>query len=254
MATWNEKLSDQLRDLNKVRNPSSKQLARIKELKAIKAAKPAKAANGADGETSGTTNSDVTKGVNDNIADTGKINNPQDLINQAPKTFDPTDPYYQNLYKTTYQNNYDLATQGLDKRQSRDLEEAKSEAANRGLVYDPGNRESAYGKAVGGVTDRYDQMYQTASQQAYNAANDQYTSQGGLANQGHTAFMQSVLGISAADAAAIANGTASEAVKLDYKAKMAAINKPTGSGSSGSSSGSSNSGPIIGGAAPGWGV
>jgi hypothetical protein len=41
MATWNEKLSDELRDLNKVKNPTSKQLARIKALKAIKAGKAA---------------------------------------------------------------------------------------------------------------------------------------------------------------------------------------------------------------------
>lgn len=41
MAAWNERLSNELRDLNKVQNPNSKQLKRIKELKAIKAGKSA---------------------------------------------------------------------------------------------------------------------------------------------------------------------------------------------------------------------
>ena len=224
--TWNESLSNELKNLNNTRNLTKQQKARIATLKGIKAQKPRKTAVAVD---------PTNTSVNDNIQKDGSITDPEGLLKQAPKTFDPSDPYYQNLYKTTYQNNYDLLTTGLDKRQAREMEDAKQEAANRGLVYDPGNRESAYGRAVGGVSDRYDQLYQTAGQQATNAANDQYMGQGGLANSGHTAFMQSVLGISAADAQAIANGTASEAVKLDYKAKMAAVNKkPSGGGSSGS--------------------
>lgn len=43
MAAWNEKLSDELKNLNLVKNPNAKQQARIAELKAIKASGTGKA-------------------------------------------------------------------------------------------------------------------------------------------------------------------------------------------------------------------
>ena len=137
--------------------------------------------------------------INDNLNKDGSFDNPQGALDQAGTTFDPNDPYWKDLYNKTYQNTYDLATTNIDRDQARDLEEAKQEAANRGLPYDPGNAESAYGKAVGGVTDRYDAMKRTASQQAYSAAQGVYGTQGQLANQGFDANMQAILGMSAAD-------------------------------------------------------
>lgn len=223
---WNENLSNELKKLNTIKKPSAQQQQRIATLKGVKQSAGGVVRNPKYMDQTGQT-------VNDNIQTTGAITDPQDLVNQAGKTFNPADPYFQNLYKDTYTNTYNLGTAGLAERQARDLEEAKQEAANRGLPYDPSNRESAYGKAIGGVTDRYDDLYKTATNQAYLAANDTYATQGGLANQGFDSFMQGVLGISQANAQAIANGTASEAVKKDYAAKMAALRKSGSPSSSG---------------------
>lgn len=162
-------------------------------------------------------------GINDSInTKTGQIINPDDVLGQK-KTFDPTDPYWKDLYKNTYENTYGLATAHLDERQTREMEAAKQEAADRGLPYDPSNRESAYGKVTGAVTDKYNDLYQGASQQAYQAAESAYTAQGGLANQGYAAYLQGVLGISEADARAKANEIAKYGIDADTKSKMAAI-------------------------------
>ena len=238
---WNENLSNELKKLNTIKKPTSQQQQRIATLKGVK-----QSAGGVVRDPKYMDQAAQTgQTVNDNIQDTGAISDPQDLVNQAGKTFNPADPYFQNLYKDTYSNVYNLGTAGLAERQARDLEEAKQEAANRGLPYDPSNRESAYGRAIGGVTDRYDDLYKTATNQAYLAANDAYATQGGLANQGFDSFMQGVLGISAANAQAIANGTASEAVKKDYAAKMAALRKSGGPGGSSGSGGESAGFEII---------
>lgn len=184
----------------------------------------------------------VTDGnVNPSIdTDTGRITDPDDVLDESGTVFDPNDPYWQDLYKTTYERNYRLGTEGLEERQARDLEMAKQEAAERGLPYDPGNRESAYGRAIGGVNDRYDNLYSQANDQAYQAADAAYVAQGGLANQGFVSYLQGVLGISEAEARAKALEMQKYGIDKDFKAKMAAVNKPSGSG--GSSGGGTSGG------------
>jgi hypothetical protein len=202
----------------------------------------------------------VTPGINDSmVTSTGSITNPDDVLGQN-KVFDPTDPYWQDLYKNTYNTQYQLSTAGLAERQARDLEDARQIAAERGIPFDPSNRESAYGKAIGGVTDRYDDLYSQADNAATIAANSTYEAQGGLANQGFAAYLQGVLGISAAQAQAKANeiqkygidedtkaklqldSTNRYGIDKDYKAKMAAVAASGKSGGGGSSSGGSGSG------------
>lgn len=172
-----------------------------------------------------------------NINNDGSFNDPQGALDAAGTTFDPTDPYWQDLYKRNYDNTYGLATAGLEERKAREMEDARQIAAERGLPFDPGNRESAYGKQIGGVNDRYDDLYNQASQQAYQAAESAYTAQGGLANQGFVAYLQSTLGLSEAQARAKALELQNKGIDKDYKAKMAAINKPSGGGSSSGSTG-----------------
>jgi len=175
--------------------------------------------------------------VNDNINDDGSITNPEDLTNQLGKPFDPNDPFWQDLYNKTYENQYSLETRGLDERKAREMEEAKQEAANRGLPYDPGNPESAYGKALSGVTTRYDTLYANAANQATSAAQGAYAAQGGLANQSFIASLQAALGISEADARAKALEIQKYGIDEDTRTKLKAINKPSGGGGGGGSGG-----------------
>lgn len=181
-----------------------------------------------------TPNIDATANINPD----GSFNNPQDALDEAGTTFDPNDPYWQDLYKRNYDNTYGLATAGLEERKAREMEDARQIAAERGLPFDPDNRESAYGKQIGGVNDRYDDLYNQASQQAYQAAESAYTAQGGLANQGFVAYLQSTLGLSEAQARAKALELQNKGIDKDFQAKKMAINKPTGGGSSGGSGGS----------------
>jgi hypothetical protein len=185
-----------------------------------------------------TPNIDATANINPD----GSFNNPQDALDEAGTTFDPNDPYWQDLYKRNYDNTYGLATAGLEERKAREMEDARQIAAERGLPFDPGNRESAYGKQIGGVNDRYDDLYSQASGQAYQAAESAYTAQGGLANQGFVSYLESTLGLSEAQARAKALELQRYGTDKDYKAKMAAVAKSGSGGSSGGSGGGSTGG------------
>lgn len=184
--------------------------------------------------------------VDDNIdVSTGRINNPQDLLDQAGKLYDPNDPYWKSVYDNTYNTTYDLQTSGLEERKAREMEEARQLAAERGLPFDPttqgatGDPNTAYGKALNPTVSRYDQMYKDATNASTLAAQSAWESQGSLANDSYIKHIQSVLGISEAEARAYANELTEKGIDKDYKAKMAAVaasSKPSGS-SSGSSSG-----------------
>ena len=171
----------------------------------------------------------------------------------AIRTFDPNDQYWKDLYNTTYQNEYGLATHNLDQRKAREMEDAKQEAANRGLPYDPSNRESAYGKVIGGVNDRYDDLYGQATSQAQSAAQGVYNTQGGLVNQSFVATLQEALGISEAEARNKANEISKYGIDEDTKTKMANIKaqkqianqKSSGGGNSGGSSSDSGGFEIL---------
>lgn len=169
---------------------------------------------GKGGDTT-TTEDPTTTTTTDSVVDTTKLD--------QQHTFDPNDPYWQQLYDTTYNNQYGLATHGVDAQKARDLEAAKQEAAERGIPFDPGNRESAYGRAIGGVNDRYDDIYSQARGQAYAAAQGVYSTQGGLANDSFTATLQEALGISEAEARVKANEIAKYGIDQDTKTKMAAV-------------------------------
>jgi hypothetical protein len=186
----------------------------------------------------------VTPGINDSIdTSTGQINNPDDVLGQN-KVFDPNDPYWQQLKGDIYQNTYDLNTRGLEDRKAREMEEARQIAAERGLPFDPDNANSAYSKGLSGVNDRYDTLYANATNSANLAANSAFETQGGLANQGFANYLQGVLGISAADAAAKANEITKYGIDEETKnrIKVANIAAKASKGSGGSSSGSSDSG------------
>lgn len=189
----------------------------------------------------------VTPGINDSIdPNTGAITNPDDVLGQQ-KGFDPNDPYWQETKQNIFDATERLGTQGLDARKAREMEDARQIAAERGLPFDPDNRESAYGKGIGAVNDRYDQLYSGARDQAYLAANSAFETQGGLQNQAYANYLQGVLGISASQAQAEANKHLKYGIDEDTKTKIKMANiaaKASGKsgGSGGSSSGDSGGG------------
>lgn len=166
--------------------------------------------------------------ANDINGKTGAITNPDDLLSKGGHTFDPNDPYWKTLYNNTYDNAYALGTKNLDSQQAKELENQKQELADRGIPYDPAaandpNTKNQYGQAIGSINTKYQGLRDTASQQAYTAAQGVYGTQGGLANQGFAAYLQSALGISAADATAKAAEIQKYGIDEDTKAKLAAV-------------------------------
>jgi len=188
----------------------------------------------------------VTPGINDSIGADGRITNYDDILGQN-KTFDPTDPYWQERRQANYDASYALNTSGLEERKAREIEEARQIAAERGLPFDPttqgtyGDPNTAYGKALNPTVARYDQMYKDAGNQATLAAQSAVEAEGGLSNQAYAAYLQGVMGLTATEAQAKANELTKYGIDKDYKAKMAAV-AASGKSSGGSSGGGSSSG------------
>lgn len=165
---------------------------------------------------------------------TGKIKDPNAVVNGAPKAFDPNDPYWQKIYNDTYNNQDDLITEHYGAQKAKDLEDAKQDLADRGIPFtsDVGNPDStnAYDRTLGNVDLKYTGLYNDASKQAQIAAQGVYGTQGQLANQANDQYIQHITGLSNADFLVYKQGE-------DYKAQLAAINKSKsgGGGSSGSS-------------------
>lgn len=65
---------------------------------------------------------------------------------------------------------YSSLTRNFDRDQAREMELQKQELAERGLPYSPGDTTSAYGQALQGINERWDQKRDAAAQQAYTMA------------------------------------------------------------------------------------
>lgn len=81
-------------------------------------------------------------------------NKPLDLSG-APQVL--TDNDLQSTRQGAYQSLYDQSTRNFARDKSRELEESKQELANRGIPFDPADPNSAYGRVVGAVDDKYHQ-------------------------------------------------------------------------------------------------
>lgn len=120
---------------------------------------------------------------------------------------------------------YNYATRDFAANKARELEDQKQEFANRGIPYDPAaaqdpNSQNLYGRTIGGITRRYDDMYAQASDRAYSAALDQgtqaYNAAVGAAGQSNDSFLKAILGMSDQQ-------LAQYGIDKDYAAKLKAI-------------------------------
>lgn len=115
---------------------------------------------------------------------------PLDLAN-APKVL--TDNDLAASRQSAYQSIYDLSTKNLQRNKERDLEAQKQELAERGIPYDPANPDSLYGKTVGSINERYDQLYSDAENQANLGADARLTAQVNANSAASNAFLQNAM-------------------------------------------------------------
>ncbi len=94
---------------------------------------------------------------------------------------------------------YNFTTRNYATDKAREMEAAKQEAAMRGIPYDPGNPESAYGRSIGGIDRKYADLDLQAKNLALSQGNDIYQTELQGKNSSFDSFMQAALGMSSAD-------------------------------------------------------
>lgn len=113
----------------------------------------------------------------------------KDLAEAAAQTWQ-SDTTRKNAEEATY----GTLTRFYDRDQSREMEDAKQELANRGIPYDPAaaqdpNSKNLYGKTIGGIGQKYQGLKDNASQQAVLSGNAAYATD----VSAQKAFMDSVM-------------------------------------------------------------
>lgn len=136
---------------------------------------------------------DPNAGIN---PETGQVN-PEDLFASARANWN--DDRAKALRDQGQQAAYDFNTRNYATDKARELEDAKQEAANRGLPYDPANPESGYGQLVGSVDRKYTQLDQDAKNQAILQGNQLYQTETQANTSSFDSFMNAALGMSQAD-------------------------------------------------------
>ena len=174
---WNENLSNELKKLNGVKNPTPQQIQRIATLQGVKSSAGKKVSKPVVQDPSkadpavqdpGTVGTGDTYTNVDQFLD-GIFGNFKQLdLSGAPKILGQDDLAADRT--KVYDASYNEATKFTDRDQARALEEQKQELANRGIVYDPARQDSLYAKTVGSVNERFDANKQSAANNARIAA------------------------------------------------------------------------------------
>lgn len=129
---------------------------------------------------------------------TGAVN-PEDLFGAARANWN--DDQAKAMREKGQQAAYDFTTKNYAADKARELEDAKQEAANRGLPYDPANPDSGYGRLVGSVDRKYTQLDQDAKNQAILQGNQLYQTETQANTNSFDSFINAALGMSQADLA-----------------------------------------------------
>ena len=154
-AAWNEKLSDELKNLNLVKNPNAKQKARIAELKGIKA--------GGGGGTQPVVDTPATIDtvVQGNLEVADKAADKTDtLLDSVPVVYDLSQfnnllpGYDEGKYKTAFEAAFANATYGLDDQETKRRKALDQELADKGVPMGQGVYDDKF-KDVGDEFERY---------------------------------------------------------------------------------------------------
>lgn len=186
-------------------------------------------------------------------------------LSGAPKVL--TDNDLAASRQGAYQSIYDTSTQNLQRNKSRDLEAQKQELADRGIPYDPANPDSLYGKTVGSVNERYDQLYKDAENAANMGADQRLSTLAGVNATASDQFLKSAMAgyqsqLDAASTGGSILNTLMSKFGIDQQTAQNALNARTqkqiaqirARQSGGGGGGGADTGPIVGGVAPGFGV
>lgn len=182
---------------------------------------------------------EVPGGINPN---TGAIN-PADYFSQAPKM--PGAQDLQGDVNAARNAAFNYSTQYYGKDKAQEMEDQKQEFANRGIPLDT-TQGSLYQKGLEGIDRKYQGMYDQANNLAIGQGNSILQTESGVAGAANSAFLNAVLGMSAAD-------MQKYGIDKDFKAKMAAI-AAQNRGGGGAAPVAEDTGPQYGGSAPGFGL
>ena len=152
---------------------------------------------------------------------------------------------------------YNTLTKYYDRDQAREMEAQKQELAQRGIPYDPAaaqdpNSKNLYGRTIGGISEKYRGLKDTASQQAIISGNQAYATDSAARDSfinavtngagvfdGSFAPFQGTSGQDTRDLIALSSDAFIKKYGIDKDAytKKLAINKPSGGGGGGQASG-----------------
>jgi len=152
---------------------------------------------------------------------------------------------------------YAFMTQNLDRDKAREIEDQQQELANRGISYNPADPNSLWGKSMQSINERYDTQKNQAANQAWLSSGTEMTNMSNLSDAARAAYMNEQLtqrNLPLTDAQSLLNMSQDPtliqawlnkyATDKDFQAKQAATDVAA----------ANNTGPIIGGSAPGFNV
>jgi hypothetical protein len=185
-------------------------------------------------------------------------------LSGAPKILSADDlaASRQGVYNSIYQQN----TQDLQQNRQRDLEQQKQELANRGIPLNFGG-EDLYSKSIADVNKRYDTMDLNARNMANVGADQSLVAQSQVNKTAQDAFLSNATEqfnsqLNAASVGGNVLQTLMQKFGISREEAQAALDRKSrekiarigAARSGGGGGGTTDTGPIIGGAAPGFGV
>jgi hypothetical protein len=205
---------------------------------------------------------DTATTVDDFLEGIFKDLKPLDLSG-APKILSADDlaASRQGVYNSIYQQN----TQDLQQNRQLDLEQQKQELANRGIPLNFGG-EDLYSKSIADVNKRYDTMDLNARNMANVGADQSLVAQSQVNKTAQDAFLSNATEqfnsqLNAASVGGNVLQTLMQKFGISREEAQAALERKSrekiariGAARSGGGGGTTDTGPIIGGAAPGFGV
>lgn len=136
---------------------------------------------------------------------------------------------------------YNYTTQYYAKDKAQEMEDKKQELANRGIPYDP-DPNSLYGRSLQELDRKYQGMYDQAGNLAISQGNDIMTARSTAGATAHQAFMDRI------------RLTAEQFMKKYGIDKEEALRRAEIASNDRRTAAATDTGPIIGGNAPGFGV
>ena len=185
--------------------------------------------------------------VDTNLKDgEGYFKDPSEILAQMPEVPGSTD--LSGDVQAARDAAYGYITKDYAANKAQEMEEMKSELANRGVIYDPGNPQGLWGRSIGSIDKKYQSLDDAAKMQAIGAGNTILGTESQVGATAADTFLKAVLGMSDAD-------LTKYGIDKDYVTKIKQIQASKQiAASKGGGGGGGSTDAIIGGTAPGFNV